>query len=63
MFWKLRGKITAENTGDSARQMQKSIVDSKTVWARFWRIPKVILLAGLPLSLAVIIPSWHIPAC
>jgi GNAT superfamily N-acetyltransferase len=31
MFWKLRGKDFSENTGDSARQMQKSIVDSKTV--------------------------------
>lgn len=28
MFWKLRGKAFSENTGDSARQMQKSIVDS-----------------------------------
>ncbi len=31
MYWKLRGKDFSENTGDSARQMQKSIVDSKTV--------------------------------
>jgi len=31
MHWKLRGKDFSENTGDSARQMQKSIVDSKTV--------------------------------
>jgi GNAT superfamily N-acetyltransferase len=31
MFWKLRGKDFSENTGDSARQMQKSIVDAKTV--------------------------------
>jgi GNAT superfamily N-acetyltransferase len=31
MFWKLRGKEFSENTGDSARQMQKSIVDAKTV--------------------------------
>lgn len=28
MFWKLRGKNFSENTGDSARQMQKSIVDA-----------------------------------
>lgn len=31
MFWKLRGKGYSENTGDTARQMQKSIVDSKIV--------------------------------
>jgi GNAT superfamily N-acetyltransferase len=31
MFWKLRGKDFSENIGDSARQMQKSIVDAKTV--------------------------------
>jgi GNAT superfamily N-acetyltransferase len=31
MFWKLRGKDFSKNTGDSARQMQKSIVDAKTV--------------------------------
>ncbi len=31
MHWKLRGKDFSENTGDTARQMQKSIVDSKTV--------------------------------
>lgn len=31
MYWKLRGKDFSENTGDSARQMQKSIVDSKTI--------------------------------
>jgi len=31
MYWKLRGKDFSENTGDTARQMQKSIVDSKTV--------------------------------
>lgn len=31
MFWKLRGKAFTENTGDAARQMQKSIVDSKVV--------------------------------
>jgi GNAT superfamily N-acetyltransferase len=31
MYWKLRGKAFEENTGDNARQMQKSIVDSKTV--------------------------------
>ena len=30
-FWKLRGKEYSENTGDSARQIQKSIVDSKIV--------------------------------
>ena len=29
MFWKLRGKAFTENTGNAARQMQKSIVDSK----------------------------------
>jgi hypothetical protein len=28
MYWKLRGKAFSENAGDSARQMQKSIVDS-----------------------------------
>src|SRR5690349_6135378 len=27
MYWKLRGKEYSENTGDSARQIQKSIVD------------------------------------
>lgn len=31
MFWKLRGKDFSGNTGDMARQMQKSIVDSKIV--------------------------------
>jgi GNAT superfamily N-acetyltransferase len=31
MYWKLRGREFSENTGDAARQMQKSIVDSKTV--------------------------------
>lgn len=31
MFWKLRGKAFDENRGDTARQMQKSVVDSKTV--------------------------------
>ena len=28
MYWKLRGREYSENTGDTARQMQKSIVDS-----------------------------------
>lgn len=31
MHWKLRGKEYSENTGDNARQMQKSIVDAKIV--------------------------------
>jgi GNAT superfamily N-acetyltransferase len=31
MFWKLRGKAFEENTGEPARQMQKSIVDSGIV--------------------------------
>jgi len=31
MHWKLRGKDFSENTGNTTRQMQKSIVDSKTV--------------------------------
>ena len=31
MYWKLRGKNFSENMGDSARQIQKSIVDAKTV--------------------------------
>ena len=31
MFWKLRGKEYSENTGDNARQMQKSVVDAKIV--------------------------------
>lgn len=31
MFWKLRGREYHDNTGDNARQMQKTIVDSKTV--------------------------------
>lgn len=31
MFWKLRGKAFRENTGEPARQMQKSMVDSGTV--------------------------------
>lgn len=30
MFWKLRGKAFSEATGDTARQMQKSIVDAGT---------------------------------
>jgi GNAT superfamily N-acetyltransferase len=31
MHWKLRGKEYSENTGDSARQMQKAVVDSKVI--------------------------------
>jgi len=31
MHWKLRGKEFSENSGDTARQMQKAIVDSKIV--------------------------------
>jgi len=31
MYWKLRGKAFEESTGDIARQMQKAVVDSKTV--------------------------------
>jgi GNAT superfamily N-acetyltransferase len=31
MYWKLRGKNFTENAGNTARQMQKSVVDSKTV--------------------------------
>jgi len=31
MFWKLRGKAYDENTGEPARQMQKSIVEAGTV--------------------------------
>lgn len=31
MYWKLRGKDFSENIGDSARQMQKSIVDAKII--------------------------------
>ena len=31
MYWKLRGKDYTENSGDPARQIQKSIVDSKIV--------------------------------
>lgn len=31
MHWKLRGKAFDENKGDRARQMQKSVVDSKKV--------------------------------
>jgi len=31
MYWKLRGKKFSESSGDVARQMQKSVVDSKTV--------------------------------
>jgi GNAT superfamily N-acetyltransferase len=31
MYWKLRGKAFEEATGDVARQMQKRIVDAKTV--------------------------------
>ncbi|MCE9646807.1 MAG: GNAT family N-acetyltransferase [Chloroflexi bacterium] len=31
MHWKLRGKAFSENAGDAARQMQKAVVDSKTV--------------------------------
>lgn len=30
-FWKLRGKVYEENTGEPARQMQKSLVESGTV--------------------------------
>ena len=30
-YWKLRGKDFSQNTGDAARQMQKAVVDSKTV--------------------------------
>jgi GNAT superfamily N-acetyltransferase len=31
MYWKLRGKDFSENTGNTTRQMQKAVVDSKTV--------------------------------
>ncbi|MEW6402892.1 MAG: GNAT family N-acetyltransferase [Chloroflexota bacterium] len=31
MYWKLRGKAFSENTGSAARQMHKSIIDSKVV--------------------------------
>ena len=31
MYWKLRGKDFSENTGNTARQMQKAVVDSKVV--------------------------------
>ena len=31
MYWKLRGKAFDENTGDAARQMQRSIVESGIV--------------------------------
>ena len=31
MYWKLRGKDFSANTGNTTRQMQKAIVDSKTV--------------------------------
>ncbi len=31
MYWKLRGKDFSENTGNTTRQMQKAIVDSKVV--------------------------------
>ena len=31
MYWKLRGKDFSENTGNTARQMQKAIVDLKVV--------------------------------
>src|SRR5512137_1541475 len=31
MYWKLRGKAFEEVRGDEARQMQKSVVDSKEV--------------------------------
>jgi GNAT superfamily N-acetyltransferase len=31
MYWKLRGREFSKNTGNNARQMQKAIVDSKTV--------------------------------
>ncbi len=31
MFWKLRGKAMSENTGEPARQMQKSSVESGVV--------------------------------
>jgi GNAT superfamily N-acetyltransferase len=31
MYWKLRGKDFSENTGNTTRQMQKAIVDSKVI--------------------------------
>jgi GNAT superfamily N-acetyltransferase len=31
MYWKLRGKDFSENTGNTTRQMQKAIVDSKII--------------------------------
>ena len=31
MYWKLRGREFSQNTGDPARQMQKSIVDSRII--------------------------------
>jgi GNAT superfamily N-acetyltransferase len=31
MYWKLRGKEFSDNTGNTTRQMQKAVVDSKVV--------------------------------
>lgn len=55
MFWKLRGKDYSENTGDSARQMQKSIVDSKTV-------PGLLAYSeGYPVGWIAVEPRIHYP--
>ncbi len=55
MFWKLRGKDYSENTGDSARQMQKSIVDSKTV-------PGLLAYSeGYPVGWIAVEPRSHYP--
>ncbi len=55
MFWKLRGKDYSENTGDSARQLQKSIVDSKTV-------PGLLAYSeGYPVGWIAVEPRSHYP--
>ena len=56
MYWKLRGKEFSENTGDNARQMQKSIVDSKIV-------PGLLAyLEGYPVGWIAVEPRMSIPS-
>ncbi len=55
MNWKLRGKTFSENKGDSNRQQQKSIVDSK-------KIPGLIAYSeGYPIGWIAIEPRSEYP--
>jgi len=55
MHWKLRGKAFDENKGDRARQMQKSVIDSK-------KVPGLIAyLDGYPVGWIAVEPRSEYP--